>query len=832
MKPRLNPSLRIAVLASLASAVSVLHAADVTLSAGTYTDTQVYDNGTITGNSTVATFDSAANYTFNGNLTLTSAWNRVTLNTGAALSVAGPTASPGTGILSTDIGGVSLNGGTLTTGGLNLQNFFYDWAGSYNDGKVSIPFGRSIINGSTIVATQDNAGFIQFVPVAAFPGYSNDILYLGNDGATINSAGFNIGVTMRLQDWSGQSGSLTKTGPGTLSLTTANSYSGGTTVEAGTLSLGNGTNNTNLSDTATVEIKSGATLNLNFTGSDTVGALIINNVTVPGGTYNSAHPTYGSYFTGNGSLSVFAELDQNGTWTATTDGSWETGSNWQSNLIAAGADRSATFSAGTGSESITVTLEAPRTIGTLAFSNANYTIAGSPTLTMESSATPVISVATGASATIAANLGGSFGLEKTGPGLLTLSGVKSYSGGTTVTGGTLAMGSIAATGYACPVQGALTVNSGATLRLDDVGFGFGAGGAVGTVTLNTGTLVVNAAVDVHMGFNGQANLSLADGSSITSGTPGNTLQFATKSVNSIGDSQNILSANMVLRPDGLPGQHTFSVDDGAAATDLLVSGNLSDRFPLVPGETASLTKTGSGTMVLGGTNTYYGNTAVNDGALNVSASGSLLFRPAGNGSNNSVSGSASASLSFLGTVSLDLGAADATIDNSWTLFNLPSFSSSILAPTAVTSTLGSFSEVSAGIWELPVTGAKWVFTEADGKLAYVSATNTYANWAATNAPGQTPAQDYDNDGVENGVEYFMGVTTPGFTANPAIVSGTISWPKSATFAGSYAVQTSPDLSTWTKVPGGSLDLTDPAFVRYSPAPGLGKVFVRISVTPN
>jgi autotransporter-associated beta strand protein len=99
--------------------------------------------------------------------------------------------------------------------------------------------------------------------------------------------------------------SLVKSGAGTLALSGTISYGGNTTVEGGTLSIGNGGSPTNLSDSATVSIASGATMNLNFTGSDTVGVLEINGSgPLPADTYNSSHPTYGSYFSGGGSLVV------------------------------------------------------------------------------------------------------------------------------------------------------------------------------------------------------------------------------------------------------------------------------------------------------------------------------------------------------------------------------------------------------------------------------------------------------------------------------------------------------------------------------------------------
>ena len=99
--------------------------------------------------------------------------------------------------------------------------------------------------------------------------------------------------------------SLVKSGAGTLTLSGTISYGGNTTVEDGTLSIGNGGSPTTLSDSATVSIASGATMHLNFTGSDTVGALeIAGSGPLPADTYNSSHPTYGSYFSGSGSLVV------------------------------------------------------------------------------------------------------------------------------------------------------------------------------------------------------------------------------------------------------------------------------------------------------------------------------------------------------------------------------------------------------------------------------------------------------------------------------------------------------------------------------------------------
>ena len=256
MKPHQNPFLRIA--ASLALLGCSAHAADVTLTAGTYTDTQTYNNGTISG---VVTFNSGANYTFD-NLNLPLAWNRVTLNSGAALNVAGN--------LSADVSGVSLNGGTLTTGGLLLHDGPDWWVGTYYDGKQTIQSGDSIINGATIVASGHNDNFISMAGgTGAANGWVANNLWLGNDGATIDSGVYNIGITMALGNFSGQTGKLTKTGSGTLTLSAANTYSGTTRSNAGTLILANA----NALQNSTLNMDAGDSGTVTFNQNSTLGGL-------------------------------------------------------------------------------------------------------------------------------------------------------------------------------------------------------------------------------------------------------------------------------------------------------------------------------------------------------------------------------------------------------------------------------------------------------------------------------------------------------------------------------------------------------------------------------
>jgi hypothetical protein len=117
---------------------------------------------------------------------------------------------------------------------------------------------------------------------------------------------------------------------------------------------------------------------------------------------------------------------------------------------------------------------------------------------------------------------------------------------------------------------------------------------------------------------------------------------------------------------------------------------------------------------------------------------------------------------------------------------------------------------------------------------------TYASWATTNAGDQTANLDYDNDGVPNGVEYFMNAAS-GFTANPGLVGNTVTWPNGGNilrtgYGTQFVVQTSSDLVTWEDVTDGDMDqngTNTASSLSYTldPANNPGKQFVRLKVTP-
>jgi autotransporter-associated beta strand protein len=93
-------------------------------------------------------------------------------------------------------------------------------------------------------------------------------------------------------------GSLVKIGLGTLDLESSNNYTGDTIVDGGTLIL----NYPDLVTNSTVTIATSAILNLNFSGTNVVAALVQGGVSKPAGIYSAS--TDSTYITGSGVLQV------------------------------------------------------------------------------------------------------------------------------------------------------------------------------------------------------------------------------------------------------------------------------------------------------------------------------------------------------------------------------------------------------------------------------------------------------------------------------------------------------------------------------------------------
>jgi autotransporter-associated beta strand protein len=198
---------------------------------------------------------------------------------------------------------------------------------------------------------------------------------------------------------------------------------------------------------------------------------------------------------------------------------------------------------------------------------------------------------------------GTTAITKVGDGTLKLTAVSTYTGGTLVNDGTLELNSTA--DDQSVIRGALTVNSGAAVNItgsDFAGLGRLNGANVTTLSVNGGT--VNNSVQSWLTG---ATVNLTAGTMNGSGSH----HLLNSSLNSKASAAaSHISSNLVIRKDYGSSDLSIDTEDGAVATDLLISGNISQAGPA-----AGLFKTGAGTLVLTGAGTYDGLTSVNGGIL-------------------------------------------------------------------------------------------------------------------------------------------------------------------------------------------------------------------------
>ena len=105
--------------------------------------------------------------------------------------------------------------------------------------------------------------------------------------------------------------------------------------------------------------------------------------------------------------------------------------------------------------------------------------------------------------------------------------------------------------------------------------------------------------------------------------------------------------------------------------------------------------------------------------------------------------------------------------------------------------------------------------------------NPYDTWAGHYAGGGTPGEDSNNDGVQNGVAYFMDAR--GLATNPGLVDGKVTWPHLNPVT-SFEVQVSDNLQDWSAATTG-VDTSDPTKVVYTLPTGAAKKFCRLVVIP-
>ena len=130
------------------------------------------------------------------------------------------------------------------------------------------------------------------------------------------------------------------------------------------------------------------------------------------------------------------------------------------------------------------------------------------------------------------------------------------------------------------------------------------------------------------------------------------------------------------------------------------------------------------------------------------------------------------------------------------------------------------------------------FVTGSGSIEVLPSGSPFEIWASTHVDGQSASEDFDHDGVSNGLKYFMGTAGTIAGANPPVVTTdgvmTVTWPRDpAATVTSFKVQVSDNLAAWSDIipPDSSIDTSDPTKVVYTLPTGASKKFCRLVVIP-
>ncbi len=204
-------------------------------------------------------------------------------------------------------------------------------------------------------------------------------------------------------------------------------------------------------------------------------------------------------------------------------------------------------------------------------------------------------------------------VTKTGSGTLKLSGTNTYTGATTVSNGTLQLGDA---GVGGSVAGNIVNNAALALnRTDDY--------TLGNVISGTGTLTQAGTDNVTLSA---ANTFTGD-TAVSAGTLtlGNSLALQNSTLN-YNNQGGVLSFGSLTAATlgGLKGAQNLLLENATpgVAVALSVGGNSqSTTYSGALSGTGSLTKNGTGTLILTGNNSYGGSTTVNTGTLQLPTGG-------------------------------------------------------------------------------------------------------------------------------------------------------------------------------------------------------------------
>jgi autotransporter-associated beta strand protein len=672
--------------------------------------------------------------------------------------------------------------------------------------------------GEAMVNVRAPATNISYVVAAGTLRAENNAAALGSTGVTVNAGArldsygaltFTVPITLAgnatltssngVGTWNSVIGesavsNLTVAGGNTVVLGGINTYTGGTTLTGGTLQ----TNGNNALGTGAVVLSNTAV----------AGKLVVNaGVTVPNDITIGAGPALIGA-TGRGLVEQAGTGQAILTGTVTVNSGASAGGTFFASATAgnelvfkgplvlnAGASirdgRTIFFGGGTGNGQTlngtgTMTLGASNGLPTnmtlllggsaaCTFDLASFnqtltglTKGGSAATVTNSSATTAatLTLDLAAANTYAGIMTGNLGLVKSGAADLTLTGATStFTGNVEINLGKVTVGAghndvNATSALGNPLLGtrSVTVKSGAILAFA-TNDSLGNAGSAPVMPI----IVESGAVLTNFGFNTLGPITLNGSTMVTTGGANATYQsyrlFGT--ITAGGTTPSVMSGSGNFAGYHLHSTTTFEVADATsdAAADLTVSATLINQSGAQTGAAGNLVKTGVGTLTLAGTNTYTGNTTVNNGALTLADNAQLRFLiGAASGTNNSLAGAGTAQLD--GDFAIDTTAAAALTAGTWVLENVPTLTTAYGATFQVVNTDGSaWTDAGGDKWTKNAgSGKVWTFDETTGTLTL--ALTGYEAWAMqiTDVNKRGRSDDADGDGFTNVQEFLFGTS--------------------------------------------------------------------------
>ena len=406
--------------------------------------------------------------------------------------------------------------------------------------------------------------------------------------------------------------SISLSGAGTLVLSNANTYSGGTSLLSGTVQVGSntslGTGGVNFAASATLQAGANATLANNISVAPSTTATIDTQANTLGlsGIVSSTDNTATFNKIGAGTLVV-------------------TGVNTFTGTVAVNGG----------------TLQLGNGVTNGSFSAASITTVNS-----------TLAFNTVGAVTVANNITGSGGLAQNGTNTITLTGTNTFTGGLTINSGNVSLGTsqtvdtagtgtitignggmLVLTGYNASttptyatVSNKIVIPNGANATIEGQPRATFAGAVTGNGTLNYGVQYVRGAITGDWSaFHGQVNLFIPTGSI----NAGGDFRINTATFNASGASVNVgpgvnvytLITNGTVALGDLTGNGTLMTSDsnlGILAVGATETAGQTTTFTGSIGEGArstSITKNGPGTLDLAGSNVVTGTLTVNQGTL-------------------------------------------------------------------------------------------------------------------------------------------------------------------------------------------------------------------------